>query len=223
MIVGPGNAYVAEAEAPAFRPRRHRSTRGSDRDAGHRRNKQRGITGDCVKYADTERTCWLRWGGADWSRRQIRMMKRMTDLVFEAIQEADGGYCAECLTENIFTQGNTWDELRMNVIDATTAFFFDKLGPRRIRLHLVRDEVLCLASAESEVRRKIISVGRSPGPRLTPSSAFSRRPPGRTRGPAQTRASAPPAFHGTGRQAYLPIAFITSALYCGAADACTLM
>jgi hypothetical protein len=36
----------------------------------------------------------------------------MPELVFEVVQEADGGYCAECLTENIFTQANTWDELR---------------------------------------------------------------------------------------------------------------
>jgi hypothetical protein len=69
----------------------------------------------------------------------------MTDLVFEAVQETDGGYCAECLTENIFTQGSTWDELRINVIDATSAFFFDQPGPRRIRLHLVKDEVLSVA------------------------------------------------------------------------------
>ena len=25
----------------------------------------------------------------------------MTELVFEVVQEADGGYCAECLTESI--------------------------------------------------------------------------------------------------------------------------
>ena len=69
----------------------------------------------------------------------------MADLVFEAVQEADGGYSAECLTENIFTQGDTWDELRKNVIDATTAFFFDQVRPERVRLHLVRDEVLSVA------------------------------------------------------------------------------
>jgi predicted RNase H-like HicB family nuclease len=50
----------------------------------------------------------------------------MADLVFEAAQEADGGYSAECLTENIFTQGDTWEELGKNVIDATAAFFFDQ-------------------------------------------------------------------------------------------------
>ena len=66
----------------------------------------------------------------------------MVELVFEGVQDADGGYCAECLTENIFTQGDTWDELRRNVIEATTAFFFDQPRPERVRLHLVRDEVL---------------------------------------------------------------------------------
>jgi len=57
----------------------------------------------------------------------------MSGLVFEAIQEADGGYCAECLTENIFTQADTWEELRSNVIDATAAFFFDAPRPQRVR------------------------------------------------------------------------------------------
>jgi hypothetical protein len=28
----------------------------------------------------------------------------MAELVFALMQEADGGYCAECLTENIVTQ-----------------------------------------------------------------------------------------------------------------------
>ena len=69
----------------------------------------------------------------------------MPELVFEVVQEADGGYCAECLTENIFTQGDTWDDLRENVIEATNAFIFDRPRPARIRLHLVRDEILSVA------------------------------------------------------------------------------
>ena len=69
----------------------------------------------------------------------------MPELVFEVLQEADGGYCAECLTENIFTEGNTWDELRKNVLEATAGFFFDRQQPERIRLHLVRDEILSVA------------------------------------------------------------------------------
>ena len=51
--------------------------------------------------------------------------RRTLELVFEVVQDSDGGYCAECLTENIFTEGDTWDELRKNVAEATAAFFFD--------------------------------------------------------------------------------------------------
>jgi len=66
----------------------------------------------------------------------------VTEIVFEVTQESDGGFCAECLTESIFTQGDTWDELRANVKEAVEAFYFDTQMPSRIRLHLVRDEIL---------------------------------------------------------------------------------
>ena len=69
----------------------------------------------------------------------------MSELVFEVVQESDGGFCAECLTESIFTEGDSWDELRKNVLEATSAYFFDGPRPERIRLHLVRDEVLQVA------------------------------------------------------------------------------
>jgi predicted RNase H-like HicB family nuclease len=65
--------------------------------------------------------------------------------VFEVVQDSDAGYCAECLTQNIFTQGDTWEELRRNVIEATTAFFFDREPPEMVRLHLVRDEIISVA------------------------------------------------------------------------------
>ena len=66
----------------------------------------------------------------------------MKELVFEVTQEADGGYVAEALGESIFTEANTWAELRTNVREAVNAFYFDQPAPRTIRLHLVRDEVL---------------------------------------------------------------------------------
>jgi hypothetical protein len=69
----------------------------------------------------------------------------MPELVFEVVQEADGGYCAECLTENIFTEGDTWEQLRNNVREATAAFFFDRPLPASVRLRLVRDEILAVA------------------------------------------------------------------------------
>lgn len=66
------------------------------------------------------------------------------DLVFEVIQEQDGGYVAECLNENIITQADTWEELRENVKEAVSAFFFDQPAPSSVRLHLVKDELLAL-------------------------------------------------------------------------------
>ena len=69
----------------------------------------------------------------------------MSEVMFEVVQEADGGYCAECLTENIFTEGDTWEQLRKTVLEATAAFFFDQPRPASVRLRLVRDEILAVA------------------------------------------------------------------------------
>ncbi len=57
----------------------------------------------------------------------------MSEVMFEVVQEADGSYCAECLTENIFTEGDTWEQLRKNVLEATAAFFFDQPRPASVR------------------------------------------------------------------------------------------
>ena len=62
--------------------------------------------------------------------------------VFEVTQEVDGGYVAECLSEDIFTQGDDWNALRDNVKQAVAAYYFDRLKPETIRLHLVRDEIV---------------------------------------------------------------------------------
>lgn len=67
------------------------------------------------------------------------------EIVFDVVQEQDGGFVADCLSEDIITQGDSWDELRNNVREAVNAFFFDSTAPTKIRLHMVRDEVLTLA------------------------------------------------------------------------------
>ena len=55
----------------------------------------------------------------------------MNELIFEVTQE-DKGFTAECLTEPIFTQADSWADLRENVRDAVAGFFFDSTEPRRI-------------------------------------------------------------------------------------------
>jgi predicted RNase H-like HicB family nuclease len=62
----------------------------------------------------------------------------MDQLVFDVRQEEDGGFCAECLSENIFTQGDTWEELNRNAAEAVHGFYFDRPVTRRdIRLRMV--------------------------------------------------------------------------------------
>lgn len=67
-------------------------------------------------------------------------MKR--EIVFSVMQEADGGYTAEALGEDIFTQADTWEDLRANVREAVEAYGFDQPEKPSVRLRLTRDEVL---------------------------------------------------------------------------------
>jgi hypothetical protein len=69
----------------------------------------------------------------------------MNEIIFEISEDAEGGFTAEAIGESIFTQADSWDELRKNVKEAVQAFYFDSAPPRSIRLHLVRDEVLAIA------------------------------------------------------------------------------
>lgn len=64
------------------------------------------------------------------------------EIIFEVTQEADGGFVAERLIEPMFTQADTWEELRLQARDVVAAYFFDRPAPAAIRLRLVRDEVL---------------------------------------------------------------------------------
>jgi hypothetical protein len=69
----------------------------------------------------------------------------MNELIFEVAQEADGGFTAEAIGEAIFTQADTWEELKSSVREAVQAFYFDSAPPRSLRLRMVRDEVLAVA------------------------------------------------------------------------------
>jgi len=57
----------------------------------------------------------------------------MNEIIFEVFQESDGGFVAECLTENIFTQAENWSLLQQNVKEAVYAFYFDRQQPDSVR------------------------------------------------------------------------------------------
>ncbi len=54
------------------------------------------------------------------------------ELIFEVRDAEEGGYCARALGHAIFTEAETWEELRANVLEATSLHFED--GPEHPRL-----------------------------------------------------------------------------------------
>jgi hypothetical protein len=67
----------------------------------------------------------------------------MDEITFAVDQAIDGGLIADCLTQAISAQARDWEELRRNVKKAVAEFYIDPVArPGRVRLRLVRDEVL---------------------------------------------------------------------------------
>jgi len=67
---------------------------------------------------------------------------RETEIIFAVEESPEGGYEARAVGYAIFTQANTFDELRAMVQDAVRCHFEEEERPRLIRLHYVKDEVL---------------------------------------------------------------------------------
>lgn len=66
----------------------------------------------------------------------------MNEIIFQIEEAAEGGFTARALGHGIFTQAESLDELRDSVRDAVRCHFDEGTGPKVIRLHFVRDEVL---------------------------------------------------------------------------------
>ena len=59
---------------------------------------------------------------------------RPSEIIFEVTEAVEGGYDARALGYGIFTQGDTWEELKAMVQDAVLCYFDDDSAPRVIRL-----------------------------------------------------------------------------------------
>jgi hypothetical protein len=49
----------------------------------------------------------------------------MNKIIFQIKNAPEGGYTAKALGQNIFTEGDTWMELKVNVKDAVACHFDD--------------------------------------------------------------------------------------------------
>jgi predicted RNase H-like HicB family nuclease len=70
------------------------------------------------------------------------------ELIFEIRDAEEGGFYARALGHSIFTQGETWDEPRGNVLEAVSLYFEDAAArPRLVQMHYVKDELIPLEAA----------------------------------------------------------------------------
>ncbi|MBK8514890.1 MAG: 2-oxoisovalerate dehydrogenase [Saprospiraceae bacterium] len=65
----------------------------------------------------------------------------MKEVIFVINEAPEGGYEAEALGLSIFTQGDDWENLKFNIIEAVSCHFDDNVQ-RIVRMHYVKDEVL---------------------------------------------------------------------------------
>jgi hypothetical protein len=67
----------------------------------------------------------------------------MAKEVLFLVEDADeGGYIARALGHSIFTEADSWDELKAAIRDAVQCHFNEEEQPDLIRLHAVREEVV---------------------------------------------------------------------------------
>lgn len=66
----------------------------------------------------------------------------MNEIIFHVESAPEGGYTAKALGHSIFTEGDTWIELKASVKDAVACHFDIGAAPRVIRLHRVEEELM---------------------------------------------------------------------------------
>ena len=72
----------------------------------------------------------------------------LMELIFEVRDAEEGGFFARALGHAIFTDADTWDELRANILEAVSLHFEDSPEhPRLVQLHYVKDELIPLEAA----------------------------------------------------------------------------
>jgi hypothetical protein len=64
------------------------------------------------------------------------------EIIFIVEESKEGGFEARALGLPIFTEAETFEDLRKMVQDAVVCHFDETSRPRVIRLHMVREELL---------------------------------------------------------------------------------
>jgi len=65
----------------------------------------------------------------------------MAEIIFVVEEDLEGGYHAKALSDAIFTEGETLEELKENIRETLQGHFEDQNRPHRVQFHLVKEEV----------------------------------------------------------------------------------
>ena len=68
----------------------------------------------------------------------------MSEVIFLVEEAPEGGYTARALGFSIYTEADTWDDLKTAIQDAVTCHFDESQRPRLVRMHHVREEVFAV-------------------------------------------------------------------------------
>ena len=66
----------------------------------------------------------------------------MNEVIFIVEQAPEGGYVARALGHSIYTEADTWNDLKTATHDAVVCHWSDEERPPIIRLHFLREEVV---------------------------------------------------------------------------------
>jgi predicted RNase H-like HicB family nuclease len=67
-----------------------------------------------------------------------------TEIIFLIEESLDGGFEAKALGYPIFTEADSYEELKESIKDAVQCHFEEENMPKMIRLHLVKEEVIAV-------------------------------------------------------------------------------
>ncbi len=68
----------------------------------------------------------------------------MSEILFLVQEAPEGGYTARALGYSIFTEADTWEELKTSIHEAVDCHFDENQKPSLIRIHYVKDEVVAV-------------------------------------------------------------------------------
>lgn len=80
-----------------------------------------------------------------------------TEIIFLVEEASEGGYQAKALDFPIFTEAESYEEIKESIKDAVKCHFEETTIPKMIRIHFVKEEVIAIWQYQKMYQDKILS------------------------------------------------------------------